>query len=123
MDRILDLLSDTFAGAIFGMEAVMTTELCLFYIMILVDPQRIKIYGFSTVLTSTQYLIISIISSYVKTAFEDIAVALYDSDWYWLNQNEKRDVLKILQLAQKPKAFPVGVFNEANLERFTDVSK
>lgn len=100
----------------------MAAMTCLMYIMWLVDPQRIIVYGFSTILTSTQYLIISIFSSYTKTGFEEIAVALYDSDWYWLNQKEKKDVLKVLILAQQPKTFSVGAFKNANLERFTDVS-
>lgn len=100
----------------------MASELCLFYIMFLVDRQRIMVFGVSAWLTSVQYLIISVISAYVKDAFEDIAVSIYDSDWFWLSQTEKKTVLKIMMVAQKPHAFSVGVFKEANLERFTDVS-
>lgn len=101
----------------------MASEVCLFVIMLLVDPQRIMVFGVSALLVSIQYLITSVISSNVKSAFEGIAVAVYDSDWYWLDQQEKKVVLKILMLAQKPKAFMVGVFAEANLERFYGVSE
>lgn len=101
----------------------MFTEICLFYVILLVDPQRIMVYGISALLVCTQYLIVSIISSFIKAAFEDIANELYGSDWYWLNKQDKRDTLKVLMLAQKPKALSIATFTEANLERFTDVNK
>lgn len=101
----------------------MASEVPLFYVMFLVEPERLFVFGISALLTSTQYLIISIISSYTKSGFEDIAVSLYDSDWYWLSHKDKKSMLKIMMLAQKPQAFSVGVFAESNLERFTDVSE
>lgn len=101
----------------------MFTEICLFYVILLVDPQRIMVFGISALLVCTQYLIVSIISSFIKAAFEDIANELYGSDWYWLNKQDKRDTLKVLMLAQKPKALSIATFTEANLERFTDVNK
>lgn len=122
LDRIVNLLNDSFADCIFWWEVIMASMTCLCYFMWLVDPQRILIFGVLAPLCSTQYLIVSVISTLVKTGFENIAVAIYDSDWFWLNQHEKKVVLKILMLAQKPVAFSVGVFKEANLERFTYVS-
>lgn len=105
----------------FGWEAVMACDLCLFYMMVLFDPSRLFSYGSSALLVSTQYLIVSVISSRVKSGFENIAVALYGSEWYWLNKTDKKTILNIFMLSQKPFALSIGIFTEANLERFTDV--
>lgn len=100
----------------------MVSSLIICYIMFLVDPKRILVYGVSALLISTQYFVVSIISALLKEAFEDIAVSLYDSEWYWLEKGQRMSVLKIMMMAQTPQAFGVGMFYEANLERFTSVS-
>lgn len=121
--KILELFNETFAGNMLGWEAMMACYLCLFYIMSLIDPIRLFMYLMPAIMVSTQYLIVSVISAFVKSGSENIGVSLYGSEWYWLDKHDKKTMLNILMLSQKPFAFTVGVFTEANLERFTDVIK
>ncbi|XP_063696363.1 uncharacterized protein LOC134827580 [Culicoides brevitarsis] len=71
------------------------------------------------VLTS-QYFLMSFISTRVQDSYSGISDAIYNSKWYAMNTSNKKTVLQVIQMAQNAKVMTVGGFGEANLERFVD---
>lgn len=71
---------------------------------------------------TTQYFIISTISTKIQDAYDEIRNALYCSKWYWMSINEQKTMRQIMMLAGEDKVLTVGIFGNANLERFTQVS-
>lgn len=72
------------------------------------------------VLTS-QYFLMSFISTKVQDSYSRIGDSLYNSKWYALDKCDKRTILQIILMTQKDKAMKVGGFGESNLERFVKV--
>lgn len=119
----MDTLSDLYFLSSLTWELLIVLVDLTLFVMMHISRDMIFLMGPAGIMETTQYFCISIISAMIKDATENIGDAIYDSKWYWLSAKDKKDVLKILLLAQKPKALQIGPFGEASLERFTNVIK
>lgn len=121
--RSVNTLSELYFVSSLTWELLIVLVDLTLFVMMHINQDMIFLMGPAGIMETAQYFCISMISTMIKDATISISEAIYDSYWYWLSVAQKRDVLKILTLAQQPKALHIGPFGEANFERFTNVIK
>lgn len=89
--------------------------------MMLVNPTQLLGYGISSCLVASEYIVVCVLGMGLKAALQNIGTAIYGSNWHYLEAKDKKTVLKIIMISQKPITLKVGPFAEANLERLTGV--
>lgn len=115
-------LIKVYASSIMVCEWQMVSSACIFFIMMIVNPTQLMGYGISSCLVASLYVVVCVLGTALKTALQNIAFTIYDSNWYYLTAKDRKTVLKILMISQKPLTLKTGPFAEANLERLTGVS-
>lgn len=120
--KTVEEINEIFKISILLWETVMTVASCMIYVLTLVDPARVLSFAPACTIASTQYLIVSLLSTLVKDALFDVGIKLYTSQWFLLSFNDRKSMMMILVMAQHSKTLTVGSFADASLERFTDVS-
>uniref|UniRef100_A0A336LY69 Odorant receptor n=1 Tax=Culicoides sonorensis TaxID=179676 RepID=A0A336LY69_CULSO len=119
----LDRINFIFSSPIMIFEGQIVLTNCMVVVMLLVDRTRIIYFAIVNILVTFIYLLMSVISSVVKSGFEDVLTSLYTSKWYCLKIKDRKILNQILEMSQKPKALNVGFLSECNLDRFTNVMK
>lgn len=115
-------INQIFSVSILCWEGSMILGSCMYYVLSLVDPARLLSFTPACSICLMQYLIVSLLSTFVKDALDDVGTKLYTSHWYSMRPKDCKSMLMILVLAQQSKTLTVWSLADANLERFTDVS-
>lgn len=99
----------------------MIISICLAFVVYKSNPSTLLLELGSVTTLTFQYGLVSKVSSDIEASYEGIANALYTSQWYLLSTNDRKSMLPIMMMAQRPKTIKVGIFGKCNLRRFTDV--
>lgn len=118
---LITQLIKVYSLSIMVCEWQMVSSACIFFIMMLVNPTQLLGYGISSCLVASEYIVVCVLGMGLKAALQNIGTAIYGSNWHYLEAKDKKTVLKIIMISQKPITLKVGPFAEANLERLTGV--
>ncbi|XP_063697572.1 uncharacterized protein LOC134828522 [Culicoides brevitarsis] len=114
-------LNEIFNVPILLWEACMIMASCMYYVLSLVEPTRMISFTPASSICVFQYFIVSLLSTLVKDALHDVAMKLYESEWYKLPPKTLKDMLLVMAMSQRTKSLQVWSLSEASLERFTRV--
>lgn len=107
---------------IFNYEGFMIILQAFCFLTFMTDFATFLTFFLSMALFTIQYLIISVVSTKIQDAYNDIGTALYCSKWYWMSVDDRKTMLQIMSVAVRSKTLCVGIFGESSLDRFTSVS-
>lgn len=99
----------------------MIISICLAFVVYKNDPSTLLLELGSVTTLTFQYGLVSKVSSEIEDSYKGIAIALYSSKWYLLPTSDRKTMLRIMMMAQRPKTIKVGIFGKCNLERFSQV--
>lgn len=90
-----------------------------YYSIVIHQGQYSMLMGPAMVLS--QYFMLCLLGANIMEKTSEIGKALYTSKWYELEDNEKKIILNIIQMSQKPCSLSAGGFGFVTLIRFNTV--
>uniref|UniRef100_A0A336LW87 Odorant receptor n=1 Tax=Culicoides sonorensis TaxID=179676 RepID=A0A336LW87_CULSO len=92
------------------------------FIVITLHPE--KAYSIPNSLdVTTQYFVVSYLSSRIREKYETISQAIYCSKWYHLTVKQRRELLNVMMMSQQIKTLNSGRLANLTMDRFTSVMK
>ncbi|XP_025159422.1 odorant receptor 13a-like [Harpegnathos saltator] len=122
------LLADTISFVLMVQLLISCVLICVTgfqFILALKVGDMIMIFKTLTVQTTllTQMFAYSCVGDYMKYQIEEIAHAIFSSNWYWLSFKLMRNILFVIVRSQKPIQLMAGKFLVMNMETFMSIIK
>ncbi|EFN89562.1 Putative odorant receptor 13a [Harpegnathos saltator] len=122
------LLADTISFVLMVQLLISCVLICIIgfqLILALKVGDMIMIFKTLTVQTTllTQMFAYSYVGDYMKYQIEEIAHAIFSSNWYWLSFKLMRNILFVIVRSQQPIQLMAGKFLVVNMQTFMSIIK
>lgn len=118
-----ETINQVYSTSITLWEFIFVTAASNLFVLLTLDISRSIVFTPMLGTACVQYFLCAYVSGIVEQSFENVGNALYDSNWYLLQPNQRKDFLKIFMITTKTKTLTVGPFGFCSLERFSKVRR